>query len=130
MNCAVHIVLASAVLFSGTAVKAQEFSEATYVGGVAGAAHACAQFYPANTTIYNETVYRTVSCHLGPVEAVHWHKRLQTVMPYAAQYKAAYRTAKADVENAPNNIRTEQCGSIERMVCHANSPPDVSFRKK
>lgn len=127
MNAMVRIVLACTVLLSNTAVKAQEFSEASYVGGLEGAAKACAEMFPAKAAIYKETLYRTVKCHLGPAEAAQWQQRLQTV--HAAHYKDAYLVGKAEVANAPANIRKEQCGSIERMVCHANSPPDFPARK-
>ena len=129
MNAILRVATACAAILCTTIVNAQEISEAGYVGGLQGAIQACTEVFPEKASVYKGTLYRSVECHLSPDEAAQWERELRTSSKHGAQYQQAYVAGKAEVVSAPASVRKQMCASIERTVCHANSPPSFRTRK-
>lgn len=103
--------------------QAQELSTAGYIGSVDGAAQACVEAFPHKASVYKDSLYRSVKCHLAPAEFAQWHKELSRKAPHSAQYEQGYLAGKASLARTSNS-RKEQCASLERLVCSAGTKPD------
>lgn len=103
-------------------IIAQEFSTASYIGALEGAAQACAEAFPVKAPIYRDSLYRSMKCHLGPAEFAQWRDGLRTAPQHSAQYQQGYSTGKASLAST-NSGRVEQCRSLELLACDLKSPP-------
>lgn len=103
------------------AVNAQELSTARYAGALEGAAQACSEAFPDRATVYRNTLYRSVQCHMGPADFAQWHKELRGSPPHSAQYRQGYLTGKASLSSA-SSTQAAQCRSLELLVCDPRSP--------
>ncbi|MBI3731290.1 MAG: hypothetical protein HY254_23555 [Burkholderiales bacterium] len=112
------------------ASSAQELSTARYVGSLEGAAQACAEAFPQKAAIYNDTLYRSVKCHLSEPEFQQWRNKLRNQAPHREQYLKAYAEGKNSLSDHPAN-RKRECASLESLACDPGSDPrrDPDFKK-
>ncbi|MES2038234.1 MAG: hypothetical protein V4495_10370 [Pseudomonadota bacterium] len=110
--------------------SAQELSTARYVGSLEGGAQACAEAFPQKAAIYNDTLYRSVKCHLSESEFQQWRNKLRNQAPHREQYLEAYAEGKNSLSDHPAN-RKRECASLESLACDPGSDPrrDPDFKK-
>jgi len=103
-------------------LMAQELSEASFIGSLEGAADACAAAYPVDAGTYRETLSRLVGCHFTAEEFRRWHEHMRNNSPERDQYSMGWRLGRSSLSDYPN-ARREQCMSLARLTCDANTNP-------
>jgi|GEM_PF-1788607 len=125
-----HLIsLCAGYLFLNSS-SAQELSTAGYVGSLEGAVQACTEAFPQKAAIYNDTLYRSVKCHLSEPEFQQWRNKLRNQPPHREQYLKAYAQGKNSLGDHPAN-RKRECASLESLACDPGSDPrrDPDFKK-
>lgn len=111
-----------AILLSVATAQAQEFSEATYLGGLDGAVEACASAFPEQAARYRLAVKQLVGCHLDDAGITAWRSRLRDGASTARQYAQGHADAKRDLGAQPA-ARRQRCDSLLTLRCDPAAKP-------
>lgn len=120
-----YLVIAAACIIGATApplLMAQEVSEVSFIGSLEGAAAACAAAYPTDATTYRGALHRLVGCHFTADELRRWHDKMRTIPPARDQYSQGWHLGWNSLSHDPK-ARREQCMSLMRLACDANTNP-------